>query len=117
MAGGRPWRRPPLPATPGAGRRAWRPRTTPARRPSGAGAALRQSAAELRIVEPDVVLQRVEQRHVRIGVDRVRLAVHVEGYSGHGCMSPYELSGGLAATTACCSLCAAIANCSNSKAS
>ena len=54
----------------------------------GAGAALRQPAAELRIVQPDVVAQRVEQRHVRIGVDRVRLAVHVEGYSGHGCMSP-----------------------------
>ena len=38
----------------------------------GAGAALREPAAELRIVEPDVVLQRIEQRHVGIGVDRVR---------------------------------------------
>src|SRR5262249_25950205 len=54
----------------------------------GAGAALRQAAAEMRIVERELVAQRVEQRHVGIGVDRVDLAVHVEGYSGHGCMSP-----------------------------
>src|SRR5215831_9023069 len=54
----------------------------------GAGAALRQAAAEMRIVERELVAQRVEQRHVGIGVDRVDLAVHVEGHSGHGCMSP-----------------------------
>src|SRR5262249_912028 len=54
----------------------------------GAGAALRQSAAEMRVVVRELVAQRVEQRHVGIGVDRVDLAVHVEGHSGHGCMSP-----------------------------
>src|SRR5262249_32826668 len=54
----------------------------------GAGAALRQPAAEMRVVERELVAQRVEQRHVGIGVDRVDLAVHVEGHSGHGCMSP-----------------------------
>ena len=43
-----------------------------------AGAALRQAAAEMRIVEADVVAQRIEQRHVRIGIDGVGLAVHVE---------------------------------------
>ena len=37
-----------------------------------AGAALREPAAEMRIVEADVVAQRIEQRHVRIGVDGVR---------------------------------------------
>ena len=45
----------------------------------------------MRIVEPEVVAQRVEQRHVRIGVDRLRLAVHVEIYSSHGCMSPLRM--------------------------
>src|SRR5262249_29661698 len=54
----------------------------------GAGAALRQPAAEMRVVERELVAQRVEQRHVGIGIDRVDLAVHVEGHSGHGCMSP-----------------------------
>src|SRR5581483_6279741 len=45
----------------------------------GAGAALRQPAAEMRIVQPEIVTQRVKERHVRIGVDRVILAVDVEG--------------------------------------
>src|SRR5262245_20685448 len=53
------------------------------------GAALRKPAAEMWIVEPDVVAQRVEQRHVGIGIDRMDLAVHVEVYSSHGCISPF----------------------------
>jgi len=53
-----------------------------------AGAALREPAAEVRIVEPDVVAQRIKQRHVGIGIDRMDLAVHVEVYSSHGCISP-----------------------------
>src|SRR5262249_2029476 len=36
-----------------------------------AGAALREPAAEVRVVEPDVVAQGIEQRHVRIGIDRI----------------------------------------------
>src|SRR5579864_241223 len=44
-----------------------------------AGAALGKSAAEMRVVEPDIVAQRIEQRHVRIGLDSVILAVHAEG--------------------------------------
>src|SRR5437660_6105459 len=51
----------------------------------GAGAALRQPAAEMRVVQRQLVAQRVEQRHVGIGIDRLDLAVHVEIYSGHGC--------------------------------
>ena len=55
----------------------------------GAGAALREPAAEFRIVQADVVAQRVEQRHVRIGIDGVRLAVHVEReLLGHGGRPP-----------------------------
>src|SRR5262249_54316142 len=54
-----------------------------------AGAALRKPAAEMWIVEPDVVAQRIEQRHVGIGIDRMDLAVHVEVYPSHGCMSPF----------------------------
>src|SRR5262245_61590729 len=54
----------------------------------GASAALRQAAAEMRVVERELVAQGVEQRHVGIGIDRLDLAVHVEGHSGHGCMSP-----------------------------
>jgi hypothetical protein len=58
----------------------------------GAGAALREAAAEMRIVEPEIVAQRVEQRHVGIGVDRLDLAVHVEIYSSHGCGSPLRFA-------------------------
>ena len=51
----------------------------------GAGAALREPAAEMRIVEADVVAQRVEQRHVGIGIDGVRLAVDGQRKClGHG---------------------------------
>src|SRR5262245_25488610 len=49
----------------------------------GARAALRQPAAKMWIVERELVAQRVEQRHVRVGIDRVDLAVHIEIYSGH----------------------------------
>ena len=45
-----------------------------------AGTALREPAAEMRIVEPEIVAQRIEQRHVGIGIDRVDLAVDVEVY-------------------------------------
>src|SRR5260370_3398519 len=54
-----------------------------------AGAALGEPAAEVRIVEAEIVAQRIEQRHVRIGIDRMGTAVHVEGNSGHGCISPW----------------------------
>src|SRR5262249_26992987 len=54
----------------------------------GAGAALREPTAEMRVVQRELIAQRVEQRHVRIGVDRLDLAVHVEIYSGHRCLSP-----------------------------
>jgi len=37
-----------------------------------------QAAAEMRIVQSEIVAQRIEQRHVRIGIDRMGLAVHVE---------------------------------------
>src|SRR5476651_724986 len=51
----------------------------------GAGAALREPATEMRIVESDVVTQRVEQRHVWIDIDRVVLAVDVQReFLGHG---------------------------------
>src|SRR5262249_25170337 len=55
----------------------------------GAGAVLGQVAVEMLVVERKLVAQRVEQRHVWIGVDRLGLAVHVEGHSGHGCISPW----------------------------
>src|SRR5450631_2551490 len=52
----------------------------------GAGAALRQPAAELRIVEADVVAQGVKQRHVGVSIDRMGLAVDVEAeFLGHSC--------------------------------
>ena len=45
----------------------------------GAGAALCQPAAEMRIVEADIVPQCVKQRHVGVGIDRMSLAIDVEG--------------------------------------
>src|ERR1700690_1368822 len=55
----------------------------------GAGAALRQPAAEMRIVEADIVAQRVKQRHVGIGIDRMGLAVDVEvKFLAHGVSLP-----------------------------
>src|SRR5580692_11753225 len=45
----------------------------------GAGAALRKAAAEVRIVEAEIVSKRVEQRHVRVGFDGLNLAVDVKG--------------------------------------
>ena len=49
-----------------------------------AGAALGESAAEMRVVESEIVAQGIEQRHVGIGIDRVGRAVDVqrEGF-GH----------------------------------
>src|SRR5262249_56168982 len=50
-----------------------------------AGAALGDAAAEVRIVQAEIIAQCIEQRHVRIGLDAVRLAVDVEGdFLGHG---------------------------------
>ena len=54
----------------------------------GAGAALREAAAEARIVQAEIVAQSIEQRHVGIGIDRMDLAIDVEGeFLGHGCRS------------------------------
>src|SRR5262245_45210603 len=47
----------------------------------GAGAALRQAAAEVGVVQANVVAERVQQRHVRIDIDIVVLAVDVQGKS------------------------------------
>src|SRR6476661_5802554 len=85
----------------------------------GAIAALREAAAEVRIVEPEIVAQRVEQRHVGIGVDRLNLAIHVEIYSSHGCGSPLRFASDAAAKSRGTRLrapavhFAAIANCSS----
>src|SRR5579863_370431 len=45
----------------------------------GAGAALAEPTAEMRVVEAEVVAQHVEQRRVGIGLDRAVGAVDVEG--------------------------------------
>ena len=49
----------------------------------GAGAALGQAAAEFGTVELQIVAQCIEQRHVRLGVDDLRLAVYSQGYFCH----------------------------------
>src|SRR5262249_59341951 len=55
----------------------------------GACAALRQSAAEMRIVQADVVTQGVEQRHVGISFNRMILAVDVKReFLSHGILLP-----------------------------
>src|SRR4029078_8009781 len=82
-------------------------------------AALREAAAKVRIVESEIVAQRVEQRHVGIGIDRLNLAVHIEIYSSHGCGSPLRFAWGAAAKSRGTRLrapavhFAAIANCSS----
>ena len=43
-----------------------------------AGTALRQPAAEARAVQREVVAQRIKQRHVGIGIDRMSLTVDLE---------------------------------------
>ena len=43
-----------------------------------AGAALAEAAAELGAVERQIVAQHVKQRRVRIGIDRMRVAVDIE---------------------------------------
>src|SRR5262249_16006410 len=58
----------------------------------GAGAALREPATEMRIAQSELVTQRIEQRHVRIGIDRMHLAVDVQReFLVHG--YPPETSG------------------------
>src|SRR6516165_548169 len=44
----------------------------------GARTALCESAAKMRVVETEIIAQRIEQRHVGIGVYRVRRAVDRE---------------------------------------
>src|SRR5580692_11316245 len=45
----------------------------------GARTALRKSTTEMRIVQAEIVPQRIEQRHVRVGFDSLDLAVDVKG--------------------------------------
>src|SRR6185369_1469222 len=54
----------------------------------GAGAALRQTAAEMRVVEAEIVAQRVKQRHLGLGVHRNALAVDGHPECGHVGFSP-----------------------------
>src|SRR3989442_11159094 len=49
----------------------------------GAGAALREPAAEVRIVQAEIVAQRIEQRHLGLRVHRNALAVHGEPVRRH----------------------------------
>ena len=56
-----------------------------------AGTALCQATPEVWIVQPDVVAERVEQGHVGIDVDRMRLAVHVEIDVSHRAGSPLRM--------------------------
>ena len=64
----------------------------------GAGAALRQAAAELRVVQAEIVPQCIEQRHVRIGFDRLGLAVDIEGkLLGHRSSSSQGIKAALVA--------------------
>src|SRR5678816_278900 len=51
-----------------------------------AGAALSETAAEFRPIQPEIVAESVEQRHIWLGVDHQRLAVHFEGNSRHSCL-------------------------------
>jgi len=44
----------------------------------GAGAALRQPAAKMQIIQTESVAQRVKQRHVRIGGDGMGASVYAE---------------------------------------
>ena len=44
------------------------------------GAALSEPAAKLGSVQPEIVTQGVEQRHVGFGVHRLILAIHSERY-------------------------------------
>src|SRR5208282_1139859 len=56
----------------------------------GAGAALGKPAAEMRIIERQIVAQHIEERGVRVGLDGVDLAVDVERkFLVHGAASPY----------------------------
>src|SRR5262249_34349192 len=45
----------------------------------GTGATLRQTTAEMGTVEPKIITQRIKQRHVRVGLDRVRAADNPDG--------------------------------------
>ena len=47
------------------------------------GAALSEAAAKLGSVQPEIVTQGLEQRHVGRGVHRLILAVHAERYFCH----------------------------------
>src|SRR5262249_14631539 len=55
----------------------------------GASAALREAATEMRVVQAEIITQRVKQRHVRIGVDRMGRPIDGKGKSlGHGVQLP-----------------------------
>src|SRR5262245_1737090 len=63
----------------------------------GASAALRQATAKMRIIEPEFVAKGIEQRHIRIGVNGVGLAVHIEGeFLDHGVQLPEQNKGAAA---------------------
>src|SRR5262245_165334 len=59
----------------------------------GTGTALREPAAEMGVVELEIVAQGVQERHVRLGVDRYRLAVDNELDGRHACSSWGDASG------------------------
>jgi hypothetical protein len=66
----------------GPGRRRYRQRARPRRRAvdmNGAGPALREPAAEMRVAEPELVGQRVKQRCIRGHLDGSRLLVQLKG--------------------------------------
>src|SRR5215475_3294088 len=63
----------------------------------GASAALGEAAAKVRIIEPEFVAKGIKQRHVRIGVNGVRLAVHGEGeFLDHSVQLPEQNEGAAA---------------------
>jgi len=53
-------------------------------------AALSETAAEFRPVQPEIVTESVEQRHIGLGLDRLIFAIHAERYFCH-VNTPLEL--------------------------
>ena len=53
--------------------------------PNRSGAALGEAASEARIFQSEIVAQRIEQRHIRICFNRMRLAIDIQlDACGHG---------------------------------
>jgi hypothetical protein len=51
----------------------------------------------MRIIQPELVAKGIEQRHIRIGVNGVGLAVHIEGeFLDHGVQLPEQNKGAAA---------------------